>query len=183
MKIACVYEGTSEIQQNIISTFRWKKSRKTKGEFYGSIAEEMEKLNTVADDVGCRIYALIARALNETITLAHDNRLTRQQYVMFALADMMTYLEVGASLTRKAVRISQSGGSESEKINAISRIFANETAQLVARDILEIVSGTGVFDRAAVDRFLESVAYNELIHSTRNIVNDMDQVADIVFER
>ena len=182
-KIARVYEGTSEIQQNIISTFRWKKSRKTKGEFYASIAEEMEQLNTVADDVGCRFYARIARALNETITLAHDNRLTRQQYVMFALADMMTYLEVGASLARKAVRVSQSGGSETEKIKALSRIFADETTQLAAHNILKIVSGTGVFDQESVDKFMESVAYHELVQSTRNIVKDMDQVADIVFER
>ncbi len=183
VKIARVYEGTSEIQQNIISTFRWKKSRKTKGEFYASIAEEMEQLNTVADDVGCRFYARIARALNETITLAHDNRLTRQQYVMFALADMMTYLEVGASLARKAVRVSQSGGSETEKIKALSRIFADETTQLAAHNILKIVSGTGVFDQESVDKFMESVAYHELVQSTRNIVKDMDQVADIVFER
>ena len=183
VKIARVYEGTSEIQQNIISTFRWKKSRKTKGEFYASIAEEMEQLNTVADDVGCRFYARIARALNETITLAHDNRLTRQQYVMFALADMMTYMEVGASLARKAVRVSQSGGSETEKIKALSRIFADETTQLAAHNILKIVSGTGVFDQESVDKFMESVAYHELVQSTRNIVKDMDQVADIVFER
>jgi alkylation response protein AidB-like acyl-CoA dehydrogenase len=34
VRITCIYEGTSEIQQNIISTFRWKKTRKSKGEFY-----------------------------------------------------------------------------------------------------------------------------------------------------
>jgi alkylation response protein AidB-like acyl-CoA dehydrogenase len=34
VKITCIYEGTSEIQQNIISTFRWKASRKSKGQFY-----------------------------------------------------------------------------------------------------------------------------------------------------
>ena len=91
--------------------------------------------------------------------------------------------QVGASLARKAVRISQSGGSEAEKIKRISRIFADETAQLVAHNILKIISGTGVFDQAAVDKFLEIVAYNELIQSARNIVKDMDQLADIVFER
>ena len=183
VKIARVYEGTSEIQQNIISTFRWKKSRKTKGEFYASICAEMKKLNAVAGDVGCKSYALAAAALNQTITLAHDNRLTRQQYVMFALADIMTYLEIGASLAHKAVSVSNEGGSEAEKIKAISRIFANEAAQLTVQNILKIVSGTGVFDQAAVDKFLESVAFGELIHSTRNMINDMDRVADFVFER
>lgn len=183
VKIACVYEGTSEIQQNIISTFRWKKSRKTKGEFYAGIAAEMDKLNADADDVGCRSYALAAAALNQTIALAHDNRLTRQQYVMFALADMMSYLEIGASLARKAVSVSIAGGSETEKIKAVSRIFASETAQLTAQNILKIVLGSGVFDQAAVDKFMESVAFSQLIQGTRNIINDMDRVADFVFER
>ena len=143
----------------------------------------MEKLNAAAGDVGCKSYALAAAALNQAITMAHDNRLTRQQYVMFALADMMSYLEIGASLARKAVSVSNAGGAETEKIKAISRIFANETAQLTAQNILKIVSGTGIFDQAAVDKFLESVAFGELIQSTSNIINDMDRVADFVFER
>ena len=50
VKITCIYEGTSEIQQNIISTFRWKATRKTKGQFYGAMAEEMDAL-LVADNV------------------------------------------------------------------------------------------------------------------------------------
>jgi alkylation response protein AidB-like acyl-CoA dehydrogenase len=183
VKIACVYEGTSEIQQNIISTFRWKKSRKTKGEFYRGLAEQLETLNSEVGDAGCRFYALAAKALNETINLAHDNRLTREQYVMFALADMMTYLEVGASLARKAVRLSESGAPEAQKMKAISRIFANETAQLVAQNILKIVLGTGVFDQATAAQYLESIAYSELAQSNVNIIKDMDQVADFVFER
>ena len=79
--------------------------------------------------------------------------------------------------------VSNAGGSETEKIKAISRIFANETAQLTAQNILKIVSGTGIFDQAPVDKFLESVAFGELLHSTRNMINDMDRVADFVFER
>ncbi len=38
VRITCIYEGTSEIQQNIISMFRWKKTRKSKGAFYRSIS-------------------------------------------------------------------------------------------------------------------------------------------------
>ncbi len=98
VKVTCIYEGTSEIQQNIISTFRWKKSRKTKGKYYGDIYAEMEKLNEISGDAGCRFYGLAAKALNETINLVHDNKLTRMQYVLFLLADMMAYVEVGASM-------------------------------------------------------------------------------------
>ena len=71
VKITCIYEGTSEIQQSIISTFRWKKTWKTKGGFYTAIAEEMEKLAASGPDAGYGIYARAARAVNEAVFLAH----------------------------------------------------------------------------------------------------------------
>ncbi len=46
---------------------------------------------------------------------AHDSGLIRQQYILFALADMMTHVEVGAGLARKAVRLSRAGDPGSEK--------------------------------------------------------------------
>ena len=183
VKITCIYEGTSEIQQNIISTFRWKNTRKSKGEFYGSIVAEMEKLDTVVGDAGCRLYGLSAGVLNETIMRVHDNRLTRQQYVMFNLSDMMTHVEVGASLARKAVALTEAGGPEAETIKIMSRIFANEVAQLVTRNALKILMGSGVFDQKAVSDFMETVSYNDLFFSGQNVINDMDMVADILFER
>ncbi len=183
VKITCIYEGTSEIQQNIISTFRWKNTRKSKGAFYGSIASEMEKLDTVVGDAGCRLYGLAAGVLNETIMQVHDNRLTRQQYVMFNLADMMTHVEVGASLARKAVALTEAGDPEAEKIKVMSRIFADEVAQLITRNALKILMGSGVFDQKAVSDFMETVSYNELFFSSQNVISDMDMVADILFER
>lgn len=183
VKITCIYEGTSEIQQSIISTFRWKNTRKSKGEFYGSIVSEMEKLDTVVGDAGCRLYGLSAGVLNETIMRVHDNRLIRQQYVMFNLSDMMTHVEVGASLARKAVALTEAGGPEAETIKIMSRIFADEVAQLVTRNALKILMGSGVFDQKAVSDFMETVSYNELFFSSQNIINDMDMVADILFER
>lgn len=183
VKITCIYEGTSEIQQNIISTFRWKNTRKSKGEFYGSIVSEMEKLDTLVGDAGCRLYGLSAGVLNETIMRVHDNRLIRQQYVMFNLSDMMTHVEVGASLARKAVALTEAGGPEAETIKIMSRIFADEVAQLVTRKALKILMGSGVFDQKAVSDFMETVSYNELFFSGQNVINDMDMVADILFER
>ena len=183
VKITCIYEGTSEIQQNIISTFRWKKSRKTKGEYYGGMAAEMEALEAVLKNAGGRFYGLAAKALNETITLAHDNRLTRQQYIMFALADMMTHVEIGVSLARKAKSLAESGDKEAEKIKSMARIFASDVSQLVANNILKIVMGSGNFDQQAVSDFLEKISYNQLITSNQNVIADMDKVADIIFGR
>jgi alkylation response protein AidB-like acyl-CoA dehydrogenase len=183
VKITCIYEGTSEIQQNIISTFRWKKTRKTKGAFYLDMAAEMERNDAVTPNAGCRFYALAAKALNETIALAHDHRLTRQQYVMFSLADMMIHVEIGVSMARKVSTLAESERPETEKIRTMSRIFAGETAHLVANNSLKIIMGCGLFDHDTVSRFLETISHQELLSSYRNIINDMDFVADILFER
>ncbi|MCK5507060.1 MAG: acyl-CoA dehydrogenase family protein [Desulfobacterales bacterium] len=183
VKITCIYEGTSEIQQSIISTFRWKITRKTKGKYYENISSEMEELENTLNDAGCRFYGLAARALNETIMLVHDNKLTRKQHIMFALSDMMTHVEVGVSMARKAKSLVEAGNSEAEKIKAMSRIFANETAQVVTHNILKILMGSGAFDQKTVSDFMEAVSYNKLLGSYENVIKDMDMVADILFER
>jgi len=183
VKITCIYEGTSEVLQNIISTFRWKKTRKSKGEYYMAISSEMEELDSAVGNAGCRFYGLAANALNDAIMLINDNRLTKQQYIMFALADMMTHVEVGASMARKAMKLDKTGDPGAAKIKAMSRIFANNTAQLVAQNILKILKGSGIFDKQTVSEFMETIAFNELICSYDNIIKDMDIVADILFER
>ncbi len=183
VKITCIYEGTSEIQQSIISTFRWKETRKTKGEFYRAIGSEMQRLDQIVDDAGCMACGLSAGVLNDTILLVHDHRLTRQQHVMFILADMMTHVEVGASLARKAVALTQANAPDAAKVRAMARIFADEVAQLVIGSAVKILMGSGVFDQQAASDFLANASGNQLLFSSLNVIQDMDLVADILFER
>jgi alkylation response protein AidB-like acyl-CoA dehydrogenase len=183
VKITCIYEGTSEIQQNIISTFRWKKTRKTKGAYYDGLAEEMDKLEAQCGDAGCRYIGLAARALNKTVFLVNDNRLTREQYVMFALADMMMHVEVAASLARQAAAGSAQNGPEAEKTCLFSRLFANETAELVSGNILKILRGSGAFDSEKISAFLAATSHAALAESFQSIIPDMNRAADIIFNR
>jgi alkylation response protein AidB-like acyl-CoA dehydrogenase len=180
VKITCIYEGASEVQQSIISTFRWRKHVKSKGAFYGSLAEEMQTLDTRCPDTGCRYLALAAGALDRTVMLVHTHKLTRQQHVMFALADVMCHVEVGAALARKAAAAS---APVAEKLRRMASIFSHEVAQLTARNIRTIVDGTGAFDPATAVDFLATARVEELAGSYKGIVGDMDCVADILFER
>jgi alkylation response protein AidB-like acyl-CoA dehydrogenase len=129
------------------------------------------------------LVALSAKALNTVINMAHENRLTRQQFVMFCLADMMASVEVAAALTRKAKALMDSSGTESEKIRAMARIFASETAQTVAQNAMKIVMGSGIFDDEAVSNFMESISHSYLVRCYPGLIKDMDLVADILFER
>jgi alkylation response protein AidB-like acyl-CoA dehydrogenase len=183
VKITCIYEGTSEIQQNIISTFRWKKTRKTKGAYYDGLAEEMDRLEAQCGDAGGRFIGLAARALNKAIFWVDENRLTRQQYVMFALADMMMHVEVAASLVRRAAVVSDEKNAQAEKICLFSRLFANEIAQRVSHNILKILRGSGVFEPDQILAFLAETSHAALAESYQNIIPDMNRAADIIFDR
>jgi alkylation response protein AidB-like acyl-CoA dehydrogenase len=181
VRITCIYEGTSEVLQNIISIFRWKKTWKTKGEFYQSIAKEMAALHQKSDLAGCLFYGIAAEALNRTILLAHENRLTRSQHVMFCLADMMTHVEVGASLARKAAAFGVSSDPHVQKVQAASRIFAAEVAQLVYQNMLKILMGNGMFSSETISEFMKSISCQQLAFAYANTVQDMDKICDLVF--
>ncbi len=182
VRITCIYEGTSEIQQSIIGTFRWRTTRKSKGAFYASIGAEMAALQE-RTDAGCGVISIAARLLNETIMKAHDSGLIRQQHILFTLADMMTHVEVGASLARKAVRLSRAGDSEAEKIRLMSRIFAEETGRLVSTNAARVLVGSGLMTADQASEFFRGAGAESLMLAGFNVIRDMDAVADILFER
>ncbi len=183
VKITCIYEGTSEIQQSIVSTFRWKTTRKSKGEYYGAIEREMAGKHAASNDLGAEFVSLSAKALNAVIDAVHDNRLTKQQFVMFCLADMMASVEAAAAMVRKAERLTASNDPAAEKFRAMSRIYASETAQLVGRNASKIVAGSGIFDEEKVSDFMESISRSRLERCYPSLLKDMDRMADIIFER
>ncbi len=183
VRITTIYEGTSEIQQNIISTFRWKKSRKTKGEFYGAVATEMQQLSEHRPGCGGRYYALAAAALNHLVVVADTHRLTRQQIVMFDLADLMAHVEVGAAVARRAAGLAAAGDPQAERAALVARIFAREVCDLCERCSLRILTGTGDIDPGLVAESLAKIRFSEFAESCRNVIKDMDRLADIVFGR
>jgi alkylation response protein AidB-like acyl-CoA dehydrogenase len=183
VRITTIYEGTSEIQQNIISTFRWKKSRKSKGEFYGAMAAEMERLDERRPEVGGRFYALAARALNHLIGVADTRRLTRQQMVMFDLAELAAHTEVGVAAARRAAALAAAGDPQAERAALVARIFAREVCELFERNSLRILAGSGQLEPADLAACLAEIRFNAFADSCRNLFLDMDRLADIVFGR
>jgi alkylation response protein AidB-like acyl-CoA dehydrogenase len=126
---------------------------------------------------------LAARALNKTIALVNDRRLTREQTVMFAVADMAMYVEVAASLARLAAELTSRADSQADKTRVYARIFSNEAADLVSRQILKIVRGSGACDPDEVSGFLTDVSHARLSESFGNLIPDMDRAAAAIFGR
>ena len=102
---------------------------------------------------------------------------------MFALADIMTHLEIGVALARKAKRLADAGDAKAEKTKVMSRLFADEVSTLAVRNLQKIVMGTGNFSSEFVSEFMQKISVHELIKSTQNVILDMDKAADILFRR
>jgi alkylation response protein AidB-like acyl-CoA dehydrogenase len=169
LKITTIFEGTSEIQRNIISTFRLRTTVRSRGRYYLDKAEALDKL---PEECGARSVSDCLRILNEAILNARKVKLTKSQYVMFLLADMMAWCEVGEALSQKAAAYN---GKERtpDFVQAAGRLFAREVAEKVYFNGLRIACGCDK-DMADLKERLNSL---DLTLAMKANLRDMDLVA------
>ncbi len=135
-RILTIYEGTSEIQQQIISMFRWKETVRSKGKYYETAAQRLDELQAQSkDSVGAALVARAFRGLNQTLQHCHKTRLTRHQAVMFALADQIARCEVAAAFCRQAAAHAEQGHEDAAVTAAMARIFARGTVRLIRSQV------------------------------------------------
>ncbi|MEE9613123.1 MAG: acyl-CoA dehydrogenase family protein, partial [Desulfatiglandales bacterium] len=137
IKITTIFEGTSEIQRNIISLFRMREIVRSKGKFY---LEMVERLKGLPEASGAKLLADAISILNDMVIRVRKLKLTRAQYVMFLLADMITWCEVGDALCNKAAQY-QGGDRSPEFMQAAARLFAGEVVEKVYINGLKIARG------------------------------------------
>ena len=148
VKVLTIYEGTSEIQQNIISTFRLRNTVRSKGAFYGEMADGVEKL---PEDCGGPLLSRAIRAINNLILNARKNKLTKSQHVMFQLAEMITWCEVANAFCHKAAVYDGGQGRSPDFIKACARLFAREAIEKVYLNGLKVAQGCGPVIEEAIE--------------------------------
>jgi alkylation response protein AidB-like acyl-CoA dehydrogenase len=169
IKITTIYEGTSEIQRRLIAMFRLQKTVRSKGAYYSDMADALEKL---PEDCGAKQLAATIRVLNEMILGARKSKLTKSQYVMFLLADMMTYCEVGDALCRKAANHSGKERS-SEFMNASARLFVREVVENLFINGFKVTQGC----ETAMDDVVQSLNALNIAEIMRDNLKDLDTVS------
>jgi alkylation response protein AidB-like acyl-CoA dehydrogenase len=143
----------------------------------------MEALAAKHDDMGAATLAQAAKAMQLAFDFASEQRLTKQQYLMFILADMTTALEVGSALSRKAAAVAAAGDRQAAVLAAAARIFSADTAQLFARGLLTLAEGTDLVAAEAGEALLEAAGFTPLASAGFGRVTDMDRIADALFGR
>ncbi|MCF8131107.1 MAG: acyl-CoA dehydrogenase family protein [Deltaproteobacteria bacterium] len=170
VKILTIYEGTSEIQRSIISMFRLRSTVRSKGGFYNEIADGLAEL---PPETGGPILADAVRLMNAVIQSARKEKLSKSQYVMFQLADMMTWAEVATALCRKAAAV-ESGKSRTPA-------FMKAAARLFAREAIGKIRSNGLLISQGCEKNLKDVALQLNALNTERILAgslaDMDIIA------
>jgi alkylation response protein AidB-like acyl-CoA dehydrogenase len=165
VKITCIYEGTSEIQQNIIALFRMRTNVRSKGRYYGDMADALEAL---PENVGGPLLAKACRIAGDAAIFVKKQKLMRQQHAMFQLADALTWVEVGNALTRKAAE-------GSNHLKACARLFARQVVSVVCDKCGDIVMGTADDSEGPLAKALRDF---DRLAVMAGSVKDMDTVRD-----
>ena len=169
IKITTIFEGTSEIQRNIIAMFRLRETVRSKGGYYTGMAEGLDRL---PEECGAHLLANAIRVLNEVVLDARRSRLTRSQYIMFLLADMITWCEVGEALCQKAAHY-EGRERTPEFMKAMARLFAREVVEKVYLNGLKIVYGCD----QTLDKVEEKFNLIDPGMAMKDNLKDMDLVA------
>jgi alkylation response protein AidB-like acyl-CoA dehydrogenase len=169
IKITTIYEGTSEIQRRLIAMFRLQKTVRSKGEYYRSMADE---LINMSGDSGAKQLGLAIRIINDIILAARKSKLTKSQYIMFLLSDMMTWCEVAKAMCKKAANY-QGKEKSPEYMNAASRLFVREAVEKVYLNGLKICRGC----EKELDDMSEKLSSLNMQELMKGNLKDMDAVS------
>jgi alkylation response protein AidB-like acyl-CoA dehydrogenase len=171
-RILTIYEGTSEIQQNIIGVFRMRENVKAKGGFYNGLADRVGGL----EGAGGHLVAKAARLLSECTVEAFRGKLTRQQHGVFELALAMADVETAVALCEAAAK----DGSELKLAQA--RVWAAEVAVGVPSRLLKLFAGSGLYDAAKIADLTAKADLGAAIAAQAGVLADMDLIARKITE-
>lgn len=177
VRITTIYEGTSEIQQLIISSYRWRSTVQSKGAFYEALAEKLEATHRVHPDLKADSVAGAVRLLNSLFTAAHQTKLTRQQHVMFQLALLASRVETSAALVQKAVAAFTSDLPQAERLKLCARINAAQTARKAFAIAAEIIHGSGRWSVTEARTLLDSAGLDQA-SAQAGLLADMDTLVE-----
>lgn len=185
VRITTIYEGTSEINQEVAGRGRWRQLLIGKGKLYEELATEMKELGGRAPGVGAARLEASAQAMVALVQHARKARLGRQQHVIFELARAVSALECAAALSRKAARWKTHAGPLPETtpegwpadLAAMARLQAAEACGVVAGVVYGVLSGTATLSPKAAANLDGALHPGHMLAGWHGAVKDMDQLA------
>lgn len=156
VRITTIYEGTSEIMQQTIAKSRWAKFLQTKGGFYERIAKEMDEIAQQVPGLGTHSLATSIRIFLIAMEYIREKRLTREQYILFQMADMIAFLETAAALCRKSWHLQKTPSAYSSYLKSVSQIYTAEVLAMVSQNAFFYLTAFGASHQSDVQKLHEA---------------------------
>ncbi len=170
VRITTIYEGTSEILQNIIGTHRWRMVVKTKGGFYRDMATSLRDKGTG------EAAALAADALAATILKCHSRRLPREQMVLMELARLAAEVETAVAFAHKAAR----GGDRADLLVPCARLHGGQAARDVILTGHRLLAASDRYSDDELNQYRAEARFDEVLLTATGELELMGRVADAI---
>jgi alkylation response protein AidB-like acyl-CoA dehydrogenase len=177
VRITQIYEGTNEILEMTIARNRWQEHLKTRGQFYKDMAQEMLDLHVKEPNVGAEIAANSLKALSNIFEECRTQKLTRNQHILMRLGELAAWGESAAGFCKKSAeeKYSKAVKFDRETWQAMSRIYARDSALKVATDGIKLIMGYGEGEPAGLRNI---VFLDRIMAGQSGQREDKDFVAD-----
>jgi butyryl-CoA dehydrogenase/short/branched chain acyl-CoA dehydrogenase len=133
----------------------------------------IETLNEGRIGIGAQMVGVAQGALDHALRYSQERRQFGQaiaefQAVQFQLAEMATRLEAARLLTYNAARLRDVGASFIKEA-AMAKVFASQTAELVASRAIEVYGGYGFTREYPVEKFFRDQKVGQIYEGTTHM--------------
>jgi alkylation response protein AidB-like acyl-CoA dehydrogenase len=134
----------------------------------------METINISRPAIGALAVGIAQGALDFSIHYANERiqfgkPISSFQAIQFMIADMATQVEAARSLVYKAAAQIDDKLEDSEKLSAISKIYASEISMKVTTDAVQILGGYGYMKDYPVERMMRDAKVTQIYEGANQI--------------
>ena len=101
-----------------------------------------------------------------------NQRLSQQQWVQFAVADMAITLDAATALAKHAAAANDAKDPRAGILHFEAKVAANEAATKIAGSALKISGGTGYLKKLPIERHFRDAASGQLMAWSTEVTRD-----------
>jgi butyryl-CoA dehydrogenase len=144
------------------------------GKELGGFKNAMMTLDRARPGVAAQALGLAQGAFEWALRYSSERRQFGQtvmshQAIQFMLADMGTQIEAARQLVYTAARVIDSGAKNVNKIAAMAKVFATDTAMKVTTDAVQLFGGYGYCRDYPIEKYMRDAKITQIYEGTNQV--------------
>jgi alkylation response protein AidB-like acyl-CoA dehydrogenase len=124
------------------------------------MAEQTDSAHERRPDLKADVLAALFHALNRIVEMVHKAKATRQQHILFRVAELTAVVETATALVDKVVQGTAVSAETDEYLSACCRVNVALAAQSALTIAGEILYGSGIWVDSDARQVLDSVGFD-----------------------